>query len=505
MSHLDMNAAEKQGVEDKDVLGTILNQIDNLNGKVEGLHNRLKCLEVKIESDCSSDDKRLSYSDKSSQVLWWDDKASERSNTRHDLNESESGHSQSTSVNVESPKPSVNQIIKSYKDNFSVHGLTKIFTGHIVEQIIWFVLLLFCLIFVGSASYYFYGEYKSYDVRTEVRMTTEEVMDFPVMTICEKGPRDLIQEVCWKNKTIGQTTAKCSQRKPLIDFVAKKDQYVMDVRSHPLFPSCILVNSNSKLSSLTPWYTRGIAIQSGFGSEKLYLYVHTIDDISFPLQQSFNKATGILRPGIQDIDFIHKRIFTRLQKPYPSNCTRGSSTENVFDGEYSLNKCRDTCTLLYQMEHCNTTIDQWKRHVTNKTKLLKKPINECNVTGNGEQKDLCERKTRECLYNSLMNPLPVGYCKCPQSCSEVMIDTSITTMESDNATKLVLSVSNTVTRITEVPVYPANKFVTDIGGWLGLFSGMSVLSVAEIIIFMALSLVGVKYRKRRVIDQENLA
>ena len=54
--------------------------------------------------------------------------------------------------------------------------------------------------------------------------------------------------------------------------------------------------------------------------------------------------------------------------------------------------------------------------------------------------------------------------------------------------------SKTFTNITEIPAYPTEKFVTDRGGWLGLFTGMSALSVVEIILFVVLSLVAL-YRK----------
>ena len=54
--------------------------------------------------------------------------------------------------------------------------------------------------------------------------------------------------------------------------------------------------------------------------------------------------------------------------------------------------------------------------------------------------------------------------------------------------------SKIITNITEIPTYPPEKFVTDIGGWLGLFSGTSILSFLEIFLFGILSLTAA-YRK----------
>ena len=90
---------------------------------------------------------------------------------------------------------------------------------------------------------------------------------------------------------------------------------------------------------------------------------------------------------------------------------------------------------------------------------------------------------------------------CRVSCSEMIIQNRriITTKEGFYKNKggpiIRFSFnSKTLTNITEIPVYPAEKFVTDIGGWLGLFSGMSLLSVLEIILFVTLSTAAL-YRK----------
>ena len=56
----------------------------------------------------------------------------------------------------------------------------------------------------------------------------------------------------------------------------------------------------------------------------------------------------------------------------------------------------------------------------------------------------------------------------------------------------------TYTEIVEVPAYPWSKFITDIGGWLSLFSGMSALSLLEIFIFIPLATVHLWRKMRNV-------
>ena len=48
--------------------------------------------------------------------------------------------------------------------------------------------------------------------------------------------------------------------------------------------------------------------------------------------------------------------------------------------------------------------------------------------------------------------------------------------------------------MTEIPTYSLTKFVTDIRGWMGLFSGTSLISVIEILLFIIFSLI-VLWRK----------
>ena len=64
--------------------------------------------------------------------------------------------------------------------------------------------------------------------------------------------------------------------------------------------------------------------------------------------------------------------------------------------------------------------------------------------------------------------------------------------------------SNTFTEIEEFPLYPLTKFVTDIGGWLSLFSGMSLLSVVEIIVFVVLSLLALLHKVKRSLSTRRL-
>ena len=416
-------------------------------------------------------------------------------------------------VNNESSKLDIKEIKNSYKDGFSVHGLTKIFTGHPVEQCLWFGLLLSCLIFVGRESYYFYAEYQRHDIRTEVRITTDKNMTLPVMTICGKNVETMISDadICWNNRSILDSSFlddipnifPCNQAEPLIDSTYDNNGN-MDVVGHPVYPACVIINSRARLRTLS---ANHLSIDSN--DRPLYLYVHNIDDISFPLVSDLHKPAAIFTDPSYDIyvHFQHKKIFNRLKHPYPSNCTTMSSKKNLFGGIYTSNKCEETCAILSQVEACNATLDHWKPYLKN-NKLFK-AANDCYTRENDEPSKIseCERKTRQCLWNLTLIPKE---CHCPTSCFEEVVDTIVTKTKDAIAidlsmTNLHFSAGSTLTNITEIPAYPANKFITDIGGWLGLFSGMSVLSVAEIIIFLVLTITAFMKRNSRMVNPQNVS
>ena len=387
-------------------------------------------------------------------------------------------------------KTHIKELVVSYKNNFTVHGMTKIFTGHPIERVIWFGLLLSCLFFVGRESRNFIKEYMAYDIRTEVRMTAVENITLPTMTLCSMGPQEMIAKgLYWKNISLAPNipqktnTTSSNQTKALIHFV--RGPAAMHVLPHSNFPTCIIINSRLNMTSSTPFSESFIYF--GPQIEMLYLYVHNRNDISFSLRNM--NPTAIIEVGMNEILFKNKRIFYRLKHPYPSDCKDASDKWNEVGENYSVNKCKDKCAIEQQMKECNTTLDIWQHYIQNLTKSIKSP-NQCT-------KGLCDLKIRKCLRDSLLSP---NHCTCRPSCYEEIVDTVMNKAISNDGTnrniKLKFVADNILTTITEVPAYPSNKFITDIGGWLGLFSGMSILSVAEIIIFLMLSIMALMERKR---------
>ena len=395
-------------------------------------------------------------------------------------------------INDESCESHLNQVVRSYKGNFTVHGMSRVVTGHPIERIVWLGLLISCLLFVGRESFYFYKYYRRYEV-TEVRMTTVKNITLPAMTICSKNPYEIIMsEVCWENMSLHSyyDCVPCNKTEPLFNSLFLGDD--KDVVPHPLYAACLIINSRSRITTQTPWNERRITFNRL--STNLYLHIHDKDDISFPLHYDLGRPDAVFSAGNYDVTFKNIKIFNRLKHPYPSRCTDGSNTNNAFGGKFSTNKCKDTCSLLQQLETCNTTIDYWKQYIINVNKSATYGLQFVN---DKQKKDTaCNKKIQKCLFSVLESLALENKCRCAPSCSEETFETTTTWERNiDNMISLRFSASNTLTSITEIPAYPANKFITDIGGWLSLFSGMSILSVAEIIIFAVLSIVALSKRK----------
>ena len=113
---------------------------------------------------------------------------------------------------------------------------------------------------------------------------------------------------------------------------------------------------------------------------------------------------------------------------------------------------------------------------------------------------------RECLIDVLQTN--DRQCSCPVGCYETYFDKKVGDQyyisNLGGPAKISFEyLSNTATEIRERPAYPATQFITDIGGWLSLFTGMSALSLLEVIIFVILSMnvLWQKFKVRRRIGR----
>ena len=393
----------------------------------------------------------------------------------------------SSNSNIQNTKT----FIKSYKENFSIHGLAKIFEGAFFERIFWFIILASSLGFVAYKSNEFYTEYTKYDVRTEVRIKSDDNITLPALTICKsyrlfgKDVKGFVNDVeCYKNKVLNDYTENeyknCTN--PARDAKVTPLKMVTTLRFphfqyHPHFPSCSTINPNGTITSQSNMSKNHFLIRWPKKENQimvLYLYLHDQNDLPFSTGDLYGEELIIIEPGYYQISITDKRVIRRMPHPFPSNCTDGRNGESIFPGPYTFKKCQDTCLFRKMLRNCGTVLDHWQKYAGEKS-----PTNQTS------------RDTRICLKSELESLK--RDCHCRFSCNETAFDVGFRMSNQDillyYADIQMVYHKNTFTMIQEYEAYPKDKFLTDIGGWCGLFSGMSILSIVEILVFAVLSAV----------------
>ena len=74
---------------------------------------------------------------------------------------------------------------QAYLDGFTIHGLSRVFTGRPLERVFWLLSLLAAASFIGFMCTGNYKNYLANDIRTEVRVKAANEITLPIMHICD--------------------------------------------------------------------------------------------------------------------------------------------------------------------------------------------------------------------------------------------------------------------------------------------------------------------------------
>ena len=366
------------------------------------------------------------------------------------------------------PTPSVS---RSYMESFTIHGLSKVFTGKPWERFYWLFILVGALGFVLFKVYGFHRAYISNEYRTEIRMVDTENLTFPDLQFFSEAVEDKKGHFCYKNKTIHGD--ECDDIQLMVYSYSKK----FDYGNHFVFPiSCVTINAAAVFNNNTK-------ISDQF-------YVTTIDDLDLGPSNSPGFSVGVghadeeetwqsITPGKYKIVIENVQIINRLKSPFKSNCTNGGGDLNIFSTPYTRYKCKYTLLFHEMLEKCGDVPDHWRRYVQPHHKREWDYRNRSRTDAN----------VQECLR--VMNVfLPDNdFSRCPLPCREVSFESKIVTEDKSIDAYAYLSFyikyqSMRVTEISEVPIYTSDNFFSDVGSWLGLLVGMSFLSLVELLTFI---------------------
>ena len=270
--------------------------------------------------------------------------------------------------------------------------------------------------------------------------------------------------MCYKNKTIQGSPCQ----KPTNLFNKTYPSVQDSIKPHAIFKNCITFNSFGNITSDTIVFKEN-------SLRFLYVFVHEKND----LVAEFVQLALDFRKSFHHIQFSDKMNISRLPTPFPSNCSSGQYNDSIFPGKYTYTKCKHTCSLRNFISKCGAVPDMWLRYAPHIKTMLPSHDN----------------RTAHSIRRCMLRVTDQYQCQCRVGCQEVSFKVKHFADNNTFLPQLSLQyLSNTYTEITETPAYPATKFVTDIGGWLGLFSGMSLLSLVEVLLSGILSILAISYK-----------
>ena len=91
-------------------------------------------------------------------------------------------------------------LARSYMEGFTIHGLSKVFTGKLWERLYWFLILTGALAFVLYKVYGFHETYVANEFRTEIRMVDAKNLIYPELEFCRKISQILLVHTVTRTK-----------------------------------------------------------------------------------------------------------------------------------------------------------------------------------------------------------------------------------------------------------------------------------------------------------------
>ena len=210
---------------------------------------------------------------------------------------------------------------------------------------------------------------------------------------------------------------------------------------------------------------------------QLLVFIHNFDE---PQSHIMELSKSMYPFGFYNIQ-LQKEVTKRQPPPYISNCSEnGAGTENLLKQRYTRRNCYDSCRVRRLYSKCGAVLD----HMEN--------FNTSDMSSNVGEKS--ESELRECLdehwHLDQHVDLPPKGCDCPYPCNDIIYKQQVQkVIDSKNNWHFFVRYSErSITHITQTPLYTIPNALSNLGGFMGLLAGLSVLSLAEIIFFLSICL-----------------
>ena len=429
-----------------------------------------------------------------------------------------------------------------FLDTSTAHGFARIANAACwISRITWITIVLFLISYLALAVYTLHLRLISHQINVIVKSKTVSALALPAITVCDGIPnlkpgtnaksnssddsrtilhaetqhiKNLINKDNIHNETTYNFILKDKEGEmPLCQFSG--DQCIFDKHVKGRLPilhkgQCYTFNQDGSLKQIIPGPTMGIFavfyLANNANTTKSIgaTSTHGIEVfIHKPNGQYLAGTDGILGiPGHLTRISVRQKTYKRLPAPYPDKCVDDNVNGNPHE-------CQIKCIALHQIKECKVisiTIKHYFNDISTKN-LGNMSLMPIPTT---DDEHACIRKVVEQFTNEQLS------CDCYVPCNEMVFDYSISQSRwpHDDIRNDILSVINSqigenvseyesnrhlaaiqvyytqlqYDEILQEKAYSVDKFLSDLGGLLGLFIGASVFSGIEFLIFLLSSL-----------------
>ncbi|XP_066929171.1 acid-sensing ion channel 4-like [Clytia hemisphaerica] len=426
--------------------------------------------------------------------------------------------------NAKSKSKRLQEKLTDYSSSFTIHGLSRtIHTDSHIERLFWIISLITAVSMALFLVRTLMSKYWDKEVYWSSEMKSAPQNTFPAVTFCldkmkwsntfcqipvDDG-RQLIfdsKEKTCHNQSGWWTVPKALDKDNFLDEIDGKistkyftvscsfDSRSSECNSKDMIKKyfklahednqCLTWNYNGTFANAKNRVELTFEILEEHDTNKPYVvYIHdheesplTMDDW-IPISTAFD--TQII---------LKKTIQNRQQRPPPNSCENQyyNNSKNIFPGRYTVEACQETFTCKEALKLCGEVLDYCEGY-------LPHDLIEEHWIANSSLSEI-----QQCMLDNFEDGVffaPTGHCIPPCKATYYGFQTIISS-PGYNILALKYSDRNTYQLREEKLVYTWEDFLSGTGGMIGLFCGFSILSLAELLVYLVLKLTTFCLKKR---------
>lgn len=396
----------------------------------------------------------------------------------------------------------IHQKITEYGRSFSVHGLTKCMTGNLIESSLWAIILFVRIVLCCVVIYGLKKKYHRHAVYTEVKLQVTEKNFFPSVTVCEK--QLLIDSYfAYCGASISQlrnskfiNSTYCQSYSNYKHMTSDETKYwsngIFNITSCRTSSGSRNCNDKEHFMSLQRfnnscirWNYRGDfyatdQVNIAFAFKKPSHLQRKPDIFTYLHDPRINEIDVTGRISISPIYHYHLKIdktyIKRLPHPFPANCSN-EKRGDIYPGKYSRHTCIESYQHIEMYKFCGETFDYIRKHIP--PDIIRK-----------YKRNLTVFEFMNCT-NDFSSHISYSY-NCHFPCDDMELDIVSYSHDDGDITTDKYQLSFEFQRadgykiLEEKELYPSRQMACEIGGFMMLTMGMSLISFVEIVAYTGL-------------------